>query len=463
MNYFDEIPKDITSVVINLSNNDEILKTSRQEVMNSHTFDKDNKPIKNGLSDTIMGATHKDNCETCYNNKFNCPCSHHGHIKLVSPVYNYRFISEITKILQTICPICNRIALLPEELNTLGPKYSLKTVVKKILDKFKAKTQYITCPICEKGKIYLLTSKKNNKKINYITIKNLSTDEMKSNILLAEDVEKIFMKIPIEEIKYFGMNPILNHPSNLIHRNIVVAGNQVRPYVNDGFVKTSEDHLTKIYNKISSTNASLKSYIENKNPSKQEKMTHIMELANLVNSLYNPIDNVINATSNGENLKGIFERTKGKTGRLQGNLFAKRVNNSARSVISGDPKIPPDYVGIPIEILKALSFPETVHENNILFLSNLVKNGGNNYPGANAIKIGNEIYDLKNNNNLNNIVLNYGDIVYRHYLENEVVMYNRQPTLHKYSMIGGKIKPVKSKTIRLNLSNTSQLNADFDK
>jgi DNA-directed RNA polymerase II subunit RPB1 len=165
----------------------------------------------------------------------------------------------------------------------------------------------------------------------------------------------------------------------------------------------------------------------------------------------------------GRPLKTIRGRLKGKEGRLRGNLMGKRVDFSARTVITGDPNLALDQVGVPRSIARTLTYPEVVTKFNISKLTSLVRNGPNSHPGANfVIKSDGVRLDLKHNKNLADLRLQYGWKVERHINDDDVIIFNRQPSLHKESMMGHRVKVMPYSTFRLNLSVTSPYNADFD-
>jgi DNA-directed RNA polymerase beta' subunit len=166
----------------------------------------------------------------------------------------------------------------------------------------------------------------------------------------------------------------------------------------------------------------------------------------------------------GRLLKSLTERLKAKEGRIRGNLMGKRVDFSARSVITPDPKIGIDELGVPVKIAMNLTFPEVVNRHNKEKLLKLVKNGPDHYPGAKhvrKIKEGNRTIRLKNIDRTN-IVLEDGDIVERHMLDGDYVLFNRQPSLHRMSMMCHKIKVMPYNTFRLNVCVCPAFNADFD-
>ena len=169
--------------------------------------------------------------------------------------------------------------------------------------------------------------------------------------------------------------------------------------------------------------------------------------------------------------KSVSERLKGKEGRIRGNLMGKRVDMSARTVITSDPNIALDEVGIPLVIAKNLTYDEIVTPDNMEYLSQLVKNGKRVYPGANFVikhlidNEGNEsgrIYHLKYVEK--EIILEPGDIVRRQLINGDVVIFNRQPSLHKLSMMGHRCHIIPDPdllTFRVNVSITDPYNADW--
>ena len=148
--------------------------------------------------------------------------------------------------------------------------------------------------------------------------------------------------------------------------------------------------------------------------------------------------------------------------------MGKRVNFSGRSVITGDPNIEVDQVGIPYEIAMNLTFPETVTNFNKQFLYTLIHNGTKKHPGANSIQ------SIRQNNQLNKprdltyihdrstIILNVGDIVNRHLVDDDIILFNRQPSLHRMSMMGHRVKIMKGKSFRMNVNACPPYNSDFD-
>ena len=150
-------------------------------------------------------------------------------------------------------------------------------------------------------------------------------------------------------------------------------------------------------------------------------------------------------------------------------IDSKRTDFSGRTVITPDPTLSINELGMPIAIAKNITFPEIVTPENITYLDKLVKNGRNKYPGANFVipftaGDGNAKLpiDLRFREK---IELRYGDVVERHIKNGDIVLLNRQPTLHKQSMMGHRIKVIDNPnycTFRINPNVTEPYNADFD-
>jgi DNA-directed RNA polymerase II subunit RPB1 len=177
--------------------------------------------------------------------------------------------------------------------------------------------------------------------------------------------------------------------------------------------------------------------------------------------------------SGGNAAKSITSRFKGgKFGRIRGNLQGKRVDFSARTVITSDPNNNVDELGVPLKIAMIVTYPEIVTDANIDYLRLLIKNGRSKYPGANFVEntsiIGPNGKPAKVDLGYKNegIVLHKGWIVHRHLQNDDIVLFNRQPSLHKMSMMAHKVRVIENPdliTFRLNVTATTPYNADFDR
>jgi DNA-directed RNA polymerase II subunit RPB1 len=169
------------------------------------------------------------------------------------------------------------------------------------------------------------------------------------------------------------------------------------------------------------------------------------------------------AQRSGRPLKTLKSRMGSKSGRVRGNLMGKRVDFSARSVITPDANIELDELGVPQEIAGNLTFPETVTTYNRDRLMTYIRNGPSKHPGAKSVFLKDDKRTLSLKFvNPETIDLKEGDVVHRHLIDGDVVLFNRQPSLHKASMECHRIRVLPYSTFRLNVSATRPYNADFD-
>jgi DNA-directed RNA polymerase beta' subunit len=238
---------------------------------------------------------------------------------------------------------------------------------------------------------------------------------------------------------------------------------QVRPSVIQDNNQRSEDDLTHKLVDIIKNDITLRQKIES-GASKAviDDLTSVVQyhIATLVD---NDIPGVApSAQRSGRPLKSIQQRLGGKEGRIRYNIQGKRVEFSARSVITPDPNISVAEIGVPEEIAMNLTSPERVTQYNQKKLYKLIQNGPDKWPGAKTIvRKDGRMISLKHAK-VDELVLYDGDVVNRHLLDNDILLFNRQPTLHKMSMMGHRIKVLPYKTFRLNVLVTRPYNADFD-
>jgi DNA-directed RNA polymerase II subunit RPB1 len=282
--------------------------------------------------------------------------------------------------------------------------------------------------------------------------------------LLAEEALRILKGISDIDCEALGFDPARSRPDWMIIQVLPVAPPSVRPYVALDSTMRSEDDLTHQYTQILKTNNKLVSEIE------RGAAQHLLNqdtqvLQFLVATLFNndlPGQPVAKHRS-GKPIKSISQRLKGKEGRVRGNLMGKRVDFSARSVITPDPILDLDMLGVPKSIAMNLTVPETVTHFNMEKLKKLVENGPTQHPGAKyIIRTDGSIIDLRYIRRTSDAHIEYGYKVERHLDAGDYVIFNRQPSLHKMSMMAHRVKVLPYSTFRLNLSVTTPYNADFD-
>lgn len=161
--------------------------------------------------------------------------------------------------------------------------------------------------------------------------------------------------------------------------------------------------------------------------------------------------------------KSIVVRLKGKEGRFRNSLMGKRVNFSGRSVITPDPLIDVDELGVPISLAKVLTVAEVVTPTNIGTLRKAVLAGPDAILGAQTvIKSNGSVTSLAACERRDSVELRFGYVVERHLRDGDVVCFNRQPTLHRLGFNGHRVVLMPGLTFRLNLSMCGVYNADFD-
>ncbi|NDE15528.1 hypothetical protein EBZ80_11420 [bacterium] len=236
---------------------------------------------------------------------------------------------------------------------------------------------------------------------------------------------------------------------------------QVRPSVLQDNNQRSEDDLTQKLIDIIKTNAHLQGLI-----GKGAKKGTIDEWTLLLQfHVATLVDNDLpgvgqSAQRSGRPLKSLTQRLGTKEGRIRNNLQGKRVEFSARSVITPDPNISVEELGVPLKVAMNLTFPERVTGFNIDRLYALVQNGPDKYPGAKSIvRTAGRTISLKHVNT-KTIQLFEGDVVNRHMLDGDPVLFNRQPSLHRMSMMCHRVRVLPYSTFRLNVSVTKPYNAD---
>jgi len=482
--------KRIKAIQFGLLSPDEIVKMAACEITQTRSFDENGRPIDGGINDLRLGSTDKTlNCKTCHcKNNDECP-GHFGYIKLSKPVFHTGFISECLKILKCVCYNCKKILIddyerYAEIVKIKNPKerqlkiynlckskeYCRERKRKNIDEKDGnekgydySKDEYYKPGCNERQPTY---KRENLKIIVDFSKKNEQNDENMKNddslrVLAPEEVLEIFRKISDDDCRLLGFNPKYSRPDWMIIQNLAVCPPQVRPSVSVDSSLRSQDDLTHQYNQILRSNALLEKEVKYNPSTYQNKFENLQYfVATLMN---NDMTSGRATKKSGQPIKAIYARLKGKEGRVRGNLMGKRVDFSARSVISPDPNLQVDELGVPLSIAMNLTFPEVVTELNINKLKQLVVNGPSKYPGANKIRSNDgRAIDLRFSMHRTDEHLEPGYIVERHMQNGDYVIFNRQPSLHKMSMMGHRVHILPYSTFRLNLSVTTPYNADFD-
>lgn len=448
---------------------DEIRRMSVVEVTKSETFN-GNEPVANGLYDGRMGVLeHNKICQTCLQSNTFCP-GHFGHINLAKPVFHIQFFDIVKKLLKCVCFRCSKLLVDPDgdaAKAILNKKYSRQK---------RWEMMYKTCSKVRKcgsdnpeGCGAKQPDKITRGQLLRILMEwkdlDVANDNIKKQLLSAEEVLRILKRISIKDAEALGFSRKYNRPEWMICTALPVPPPAVRPSVRTETGQRSEDDLThKLFDIVKANNDLQKKIARGVAKEQIDLNTDTLQY-HVITLIDNNVPGINPSTQRtGRLFKSLTERLKAKEGRIRGNLMGKRVDFSARSVITPDPKIGIDELGVPVKIAMNLTFPEIVNKHNMERLLQFVKNGPDHYPGAKhvrKVKEGNRTIRLKNIDRTN-IVLEEGDIVERHIMDGDYVLFNRQPSLHRMSMMCHKIKVMPYNTFRLNVCVCPAFNADFD-
>jgi DNA-directed RNA polymerase II subunit RPB1 len=461
----------IVGIQFSILSPEEIRRGSVVEVKNRETY-KDNKPIIDGLFDPRMGVLDPGYvCPTDGLDYIQSP-GYFGHLELVRPVFYPQYIPTILKTLNSVCLKCGKLlvnkdkyrhtlAMLPEQRGKI-----INTAASKV-----KQCGAETDDGCGYDKPIKIVKDNSTMVIHgeWSTTDNLGENGKKNvtKVILTispEVVLQLFKRISDEDVVFLGMHPLWSRPDWMVCQTLLIPPPSMRPSVKHDANQHSEDDLTHILINIIKRNKLVQDRIDNNasQSSIDEGVAHIQYL--LMCFVDNRIQNGGLTQRSGRVLKSIKDRLNGKTGRMRGNLMAKRVDYSARSVITADPNISIQELGIPMRIAKNLTKPVVVNKRNRSFLSQLVYNGPDVHPGAKILerKDGKLITLKYANRDLLSIEI--GDRVHRHMMNGDPILFNRQPSLHRMSMMCHLARVMeKGDTFRMNVANTKPYNADFDK
>jgi DNA-directed RNA polymerase II subunit RPB1 len=454
----------IIGVQFSLLSPDEIRKNSVVEVTSRDTYI-NNKPVVGGLFDPRMGVLEPGLiCPTDGLTYIDTP-GYFGHIELARPVFFIQHLKEIMKISKCVCFKCSKLLLNKSQHKHISEKSAedrwdyVFALASKIKRCGQDTDDGCGCKQPDKIKLEGMSSL-------YGIWENMDTSEegdRKVNIRLTPElILKIFKRISDEDVQFMGFNPLWSRPDWMICQVLPVPPPAVRPSVKHDAQQRSEDDLTHIYSNIIKTNTDLFNKIrENAQPSVIEGLTTVLQyfIAMIVN---NKVKGAVPmAQRSGRPLQCIMDRLNSKNGRIRGNLMGKRVDFSARSVITGDPNLSIRQLGVPRKIAMNITKPIIVNDRNRDFLLTLIQHGPDVYPGAKILQRKNGEHISLRYIDRSSIRIENGDVVHRHMMDGDAVLFNRQPSLHRMSMMCHIVKVMeKGDTFRMNVADTKPYNAD---
>lgn len=435
-----DLRKQVKALRFSLVSPAQIKKISTAKIVTPELYDIDGFPVDGGLMDLRLGAIDPGvRCRTCGKRVKECP-GHPGSIELARPVFHIKYIPLIELCLRSFCPQCGKLTLSDEKQKT----YAAGERAKKARDAKK-------CPHC-------------GVKIEKVKLEKPSTFMIGKKRLSPIEVREKIVNISDEELKKIGINPKTCRPEWAIISLLLVPSVTVRPSITLESGERSEDDLTHKLSDIIRSNQRL---WENLNAGAPEVI--IEDLWDLLQyHVTTFFDNNISKIPparhrSGQPLKTITERIKGKEGRIRQNLAGKRVNYSARTVVSPDPSLRINEVGVPVDIAKVITVAETVTTANMEEMKELIKKG-DNYPGASyVIRI-----DGRKKKITADLIealcaeIQPGYKVERHLRDGDIVLFNRHPSLHKQSLMAHYVKVLPDRTFRLHPATAAPYNADYD-
>ena len=456
------ISSKIIGIQFSILSPDEIRKGSVAEITSRDTYI-NNKPVINGLFDPRMGVLEPGLiCPTDGLDYMKSP-GYFGHIELAKPVFYIQYLSTIQKILRCVCFKCSKL---------LASKEKYKQALKM---QGQARWKYVV-DLCkdikrcgedtEDGCGCLQPKRIKKEGIASLYAEWPNTGEEGEDVisipLTPELILKIFKRISDEDVTFMGFSPLYSRPDWMICQVMAVPPPAVRPSVKHDAQQRSEDDLSHILVNIIKTNKTIQEKLQNNAPENViNEWLDVLQyhVASQINNKI-PGSNPV-AQRSGRPLKSIMDRLNGKGGRMRGNLMAKRVDFSARSVITADPNISIKELGIPMKIAKNITKPVIVNRSNRDFLTKLVQNGPDVWPGAKILEKPNGVNITLRWVDRKSIVLEDGFIVHRHMMDGDAILFNRQPTLHRMSMMCHIARIMKKgDTFRMNVADTKPYNAD---
>ncbi|TYZ65031.1 hypothetical protein PybrP1_003004 [[Pythium] brassicae (nom. inval.)] len=453
------------------------------------------EPAVDGVLDKRLGVSNKkDTCDTCNLRLADC-VGHFGYIKLELPVFHIGYFKAITEILQNICKECSRVLLPPHERDAFlrrmrDPRADVLRLIglRKKISALCKKT--VKCPYCAgvNGTVRKVTS--TTLKLVHEKYRAKAAHDLR-NVFVAQFAEaqalnpevgqhlakaqedlsplqvlELFQQIPDQDCELLWVDADGGRPEKLILSAVLVPPVCIRPSVAmDGGTGSNEDDITVKLQEIVQVNFALRAALE-----KGASLKMVMEdwdflqiqVAQLLNG---DTPGLVKLPGSKSGIRGLCQRLKGKQGRFRGNLSGKRVDFSGRTVISPDPNLRIDQVGVPEHVAKTMTYPEKVTRYNLAKLRQCVVNGPNVHPGANVIRLEGQKFTknlLYGDRASLADELKVGDVVERHMEDGDVVLFNRQPSLHKMSIMAHRVKVMPWRTFRFNECVCSPYNADFD-
>jgi DNA-directed RNA polymerase subunit A' len=452
------ITKQIAKISFGVVSPSLIKKIGVVNVITPEIYDADGYPVKKGLMDPNMGVIDPGlRCKTCGGRMKTCP-GHFGYITLSKPVVQIIYANTVYNLMRCTCGECGRIKMSQkkiddwkakfEEVNNTHNLEKRRALMSTLINALKTVK---SCPYC-------------NSKTKEVKFVKPTSYQVAGERIWPNQIKEWFEKIPDEDLIAMGYDPTVIRPEWFILELLLVPPITIRPSITLESGERSEDDLTHKLSDIVRVNQRL---LENINAGAPEII--VEDLWDLLQyHVTTFFDNKVSQIPPAKHrtrraLRTLAQRLGGKEGRFRSNLAGKRVNFCARSVISPDPNININELGVPMHVAKELTVPETITDWNLTWAKNLIKNFGK-YPSASYVKTEEGKRRKITVDTVAQILedIQPGWVVERQMMNGDIAMFNRQPSLHRLSMMGHIVRVLPGSTFRINPLVCVSYNADFD-
>jgi DNA-directed RNA polymerase III subunit RPC1 len=508
----DQVPKRIRSLQFGLLSPPDVVSQSVVQIVDRNLYDISTTVgaprtlTRRGPLDQRLGTSSKNGiCGTCGQGLKECN-GHFGHIKLALPCFHYGYLRRIIEALNCVCKECSRVVL-PEmekrtylrQLRRPGLDGLRKdAIIKRIVADCRKTKRCYHCnawngPVRKApgnpvrmfhNKFFTYTSSNAKSKIKpdeMQTFERSFEEAIKANPEIDRHMKRvvddltplrvlnILKNVPNAEIELLGIDPSKGgRPEYMIWTHVPAPPVAIRPSVAQETASTEDDITNKLGDIIQINNLMVAALRAGQSLAKIMEMWDFLQIQ-LAMYIDGNIPGLSRDPAYGKPMRGFCQRLKGKQGRFRGNLSGKRVDFSGRTVISPDPNLAIDEVAVPSRVAVNMTYPERVTKHNLEKLKGCIKRGDKLHPGANYVVKGRTgrrivLRAVTQKGDLKKLAdqLELGDVVERHLEDGDIVLFNRQPSLHKLSILSHKVKVRPWRTFRLNECVCNPYNADFD-
>ena len=426
-------------------------------------------PTPGGIQDARMGTVDRRIlCATCNRDTVHCQ-GHSGHIDLPWPMYHSIFFETVLKTMRCLCFMCARVCLADGDAHP-APDLTGKHRFTAVYNAVRTRRR---CPHCNTLRPSLVRQSM-SVRVDWPSDMDWESEEERTfcmRTFTQRDALSLLQNMTDADCDLLGFDPRESHPKNMVMTSLLVPTPTMRPTImaSQGSKTRAQDDITHKLQDIFKHACDVRAALQGV-PWQHATLT--LELQEKIQRLQYDVFTIVNNTVRGQRpsvqrsglpTKSYIGRIKGKDGRIRGNLMGKRVDFCARCVISPGPLLDIDQVGVPERIAMGLTVPDIVTEDNITALAERVRIGSSSVRGAETVITSDGVViHLAQCAARQKICLVPGWTVERYLQDDDVVAFNRQPSLHRLGLMGHRVKIVTDLTMRLNLSVTAPYNADFD-